>query len=260
MIDYNEINEFIIKVFNYYNGKINVINRAVLDINWANLYDSNTVGLSKLPNIVQINPNVIINHYDGDVEDIKLNILCTIIHELYHTDQLINYIFYTSDSNYARLIESACEIETNYYISSHTHEINNVFGLTIKYDRDSNDAFLKYWYIPGVRYQRRYYHDHIFMNIDDICDFSVEASENVYNQLLNSINDRDDILLIINNDIIPICLDKRLITIDEFNNVIRCYKSDLIRRLGCDVKYNTYSKQLIFSIDSEISKLMCVKA
>ena len=55
-----ELDDFIIKVFHYYNGRINVINNnAVLDINWANQIMCNAGGYSKLPNIVVINPMII---------------------------------------------------------------------------------------------------------------------------------------------------------------------------------------------------------
>ena len=64
MINFNKenVNNLILNVFNFYNGRINVFNKAVLDVNWANQWDSYNGGYSRLPNIVIINPLVIARH------------------------------------------------------------------------------------------------------------------------------------------------------------------------------------------------------
>lgn len=259
MIDYNKINDFIIKVFNYYNGKINIINKAVLDINWANQMTSNIGGYSALPNIVKINPSVIIRFYNDEFY-IKIHIIETIIHELYHTDQLINYVLYASDKNYNIFIENACEVQTTIYIINHLQEICDVFDFnSIKYDKNSHNKFMMIHDLPGVKYQRRYYYDHIFMCIDDMSNITKEVAIDVYQFIKDNINNRDDIIMIINNEEFDICVNKQLMPIEEFNNKLHKYICTGVHNASHKITYNRVTKKLVISMKTEILNLMCKK-
>lgn len=224
MIDYNELNDFIIKVFNYYNGRINVINKAVLDINWANLMGSSFGGFSRLPNIVSINIMTITRFYDN-INYIKFGIIETIIHELHHTDQLINYPLYMSDMNYNKFIEYACEVQTTIYIAGHIQEIHDVFGVNVSVNSNVYDRCMANWDLQGVKYQRRYYHDHIYMCIDEIINLNKEDGMKLYQKINNEINLKNSMYLSINDDTIKICSDNELIPIEQFNNFIINYMS-----------------------------------
>lgn len=86
----NEINDFIIKVFNYYNGKINIINnKAILNINWKQSKESITMGDCTIPNVITIYPVCIMCDYNDN--ELKMMIVETIVHELHHADQLLDY-------------------------------------------------------------------------------------------------------------------------------------------------------------------------
>ena len=80
---------FIRSVFNYYNGRINIFNKAILCIDWVIKRDD-VAGYSTQPNIVYIFPRTLM--IISNNEDVfKFNIIMTVIHELYHTDQDVVY-------------------------------------------------------------------------------------------------------------------------------------------------------------------------
>ena len=54
----NETNQFIERVFNYYNGRINTFNKAILKIEWV-ITPSRIIGQTRNPNIVTIYPLVV---------------------------------------------------------------------------------------------------------------------------------------------------------------------------------------------------------
>lgn len=259
MINYNEINDFIIKVFNYYNGKINVVNKAVLDINWANLMMCDAGGYSRLPNIITVNPMVIMRYHGKNEFTIKMCIIETIIHELYHTDQIINYTLYVSDINYNRLIEHACEVQTAIYVSGHAQELYNVFGIKGIRDVEGFNKYMMYWDVPGAVYQRRYYYDHIFMCIDDICSMDINIASVVYEFIKYNIENKCDIIININNERINVCLNKHLMCIDEFNEIILKYVCTGLHTVRHDLTYNKDTYELVINIDTEILNLMCKK-
>ena len=258
MIDYNEINDLIIKVFNYYNGKINVINKTVLDINWCNLMGNNHGGYSKLPNIVTINPMVIIRFYDNDEHIIKVAIIETIIHELYHSDQIINYNLYHSDVNYNQYIEHACQLQTVIYMAGHSQEIYNLFGVDTSIDKNQYNEIINYWWYPGINYQRRYFNDHVFMCLDNLAGFGKENGNIIYDLINIAIEDEIDIIVNINDEIIPVYVNGDTIDINNFNNIISKFK--------CNGSYDAYYKidsdengNLIIIIKMQVMNLMCKK-
>ena len=258
--NYQEINDFIIKVFNYYNGKINVINKAVLDINWANLMGYNVGGCSRLPNIVTINPMVIMRFRHSDTS-VKICIIETIIHELYHTDQLINYPLYVSDINYNRSIEYSCENQTAIYIAGHMQEIHDVFGIRMKL-RDNN-AFRSYisrGNITILSYQRRYFAHHIFMCIDDMCHIEKSVAIKIYEYIQNNVDNKRNIILNINGERINVCFNNELITINKFNEIIFKYICTGIHGVKHKISYYKDTSELIIDIETKVLNLMCKKA
>lgn len=259
MINYEEINDFIIKVFNYFNGRINVVNKAVLDINWANLIMCRDGGYSRLPNIVVINP-MVINRYYGDDSGFKVKacIIETIIHELYHTDQLINYALYMSDINYNKFIEHACEVQTAIYMAGHIQEICNVFGInggmSFVYDK-----CMAYWDLPGVHYQRRYYYDHLFMCIDDMYGMDKSTAQAIYEIIKDNVENKRDIIISINNERFNFCLNGALSDINQFNNFISKYVCTGLHTASFNISYYKDSKKLIIDLNTEVLNLMCKK-
>lgn len=260
MINYNEINDFIIKVFNYYNGRINIINKAILDINWANQMTSNVGGFSRLPNIVIVNPMVIIRFYNNDIDAIKIALIEVVIHELYHSDQILNYKLYASDANYNRFIEHSCEVQTILYVIGHLQEIYNVFGVDAYVSSKKDyDKWLRYWDIPGANYLRRYYYDHIFMCIDDMCSIDKKVASDVYEFIKGNVVNKNNIIININGEKINVCLDGVLMPIDGFNDRIRKYVCTGVHNVTHQFMYDRETKEIIADIETEILNLMCKK-
>ena len=124
----NEINDFIIKVFNYYNGKINIINnKAILNINWKQSKESITMGDCTIPNVITIYPVCIMCDYDDN--ELKMMIVETIVHELHHADQLLDYRLCKNDRRYVNIMEAACESQTASYLLTHKQEVYDIFGV-----------------------------------------------------------------------------------------------------------------------------------
>lgn len=167
---------FIRKVFDYYNGRINTCNISRLQIDWVNLAGTSNGGLSRNPNVTIIYPLVIGRFVDNEFV-FYFVILETIIHELYHQDQMIDYIRMASDPNYVKLIESAVEIETNIYIANHMSEILCNFGLDVSVYSFDLFRLNVYRFECGYRYSRRTWFDHILISLREIVyDFNTFMS------------------------------------------------------------------------------------
>ena len=179
--EYAVINKFIQKVFDYYNGRINIFNPARLIIEWCGKYkyQSEDAGHSRLPNLVIINPNVILRNAE-DLPNFKYYIIETVIHELYHTDQIISFSAIATDANYTAAMESATEIQTIIYIANHLPEIGTLFGIEIDLGGAVERHLARYdaFHFP---YHRRHYPDHLYMILDE----STKAAPEDRQALLN---------------------------------------------------------------------------
>lgn len=256
MFNINEIKDLIIKVFNYYNGRINIINKAVLNINLANQAGSNAGGFSHAPNIVTINPMVIIRFYSDDYKACMACVIETIIHELYHTDQIINYNLYNADANYTQSIEYACQLQTVIYMAGHQHEIYDIFGVDIFMDKNMYNKCISYFAIPGIYYQRRKYEDHIFMCIDNLVGMYKEMASGIYDLIKTAIINKNNFLLTINGDDIFIIDEGSLISIDDFNSKMQKYSCNGPYSPNMEV-YITDDHDLIITINIDVKNIMC---
>lgn len=191
----NKINDFILRVFNFYNGRINICNRARLQIEWINNHTS-VAGSTKNPNVVIIYPLVIEKYSDSEYKFYYI-ILETIIHELHHIDQVINYPLMVCDTNYLARIECAVEEQTAIYIANNKQEIFENFGINIDY---INSTILnninKY---AGFSYNRRRYIDHLIIILREIDALS--SSKELCNYICN-FNEYKRIIININGSTI----------------------------------------------------------
>lgn len=207
--------QFIRKVFDYYNGKINKFNNpAVLNIEWDGKL--NTAGDYKLPNRVTIRPYVIAEYSKENYMIFNFKVIEVIIHELYHADQVIS-----SDRSKYKNEEDAVEKQTLIYISTHRQEIMKQFGLDI-YHVYKNDTFEKA--ISAIDdkcvYTPRKYTDHLFMIFADCGIYDNNLSEILMNKIIEyNINNSVGSLKIIVNDITLVIQDKRyLFPVSQLNN------------------------------------------
>lgn len=212
----NEIDAFIRNVFNYYNGRINLINPAKLQIEWLQCNNVNTAGVSLLPNIVEIYPNVMCRIVNNE-EQLKRWIVMVVIHELYHTDQIIDTTLLMYDDKYEKYIENAVEVMTTIYIANHREEIYNNFGVLIS--NSNNLREYMYEYISGSgNYRRKNLVQHIFLCLSDTIRLENFINDffDVYYKYIES--DRNILLFVSRDKYIYIKNNTRLIDINVFND------------------------------------------
>lgn len=214
------ITSFIQKVFNYYNGRINKCNYpAMLNIEWANYAGSDIGANTKNPNILDIYPNVIAK-YSSDYNYFYFCIIETIIHELYHMDQIIDYRRYSIDPSYTQFIEYAVETQTHIYIACNKKDIYEQFGINIS--SVDIDRLLRE-YDQGYTYFRRRYDDHICILLNDICSLAINTDS--MNQIIkyNINNSIGKIYININDNVVKIQDGSYLMPIDEVNSFFYNY-------------------------------------
>ena len=162
------IEEFTIKVFNLYNGRINVFNKpAKLNIEWALRYNSNNGGSARNPSNITIYPEVI-RRAVADEYHFWYNLIVCVIHELFHVDQVICYPKLMYDEAYKNIIESAVEMETYLFIANHQYEIAQSIGFDDRIRYDQYYDAIKDKFETGRLYQRRDYHSHMISVLQDM--------------------------------------------------------------------------------------------
>ena len=167
--DRPEIDAFISKAFNSYNGKVNTFNQpAVLVVDWLEHPLQNKAATSVNPNIVTMFPKTMLR-YLPEERSYKYQIIVTVIHELLHTDQVIDYPRMMTDGQYKDLIERIVEMEAHLYIAQHISQIRNDFGLDNLIDHCQFYSTLELLgYETGQLYQRRDYPQHFINLIHDM--------------------------------------------------------------------------------------------
>lgn len=190
--------EFIHRVFDYYNGKINIFNdKAKLYIDFAQRWDSGVGGISRNPNIVFIYPYVIERFTDNEYY-FWYNIIVTVIHELFHIDQDINYIRTAVDLDYKNYIEDAVEVQTYLYMANNQKEIAERFGIEDQLRPNQYMPMLEENFNTGCYYKRKDYLSHM---VSMLRDLMYEAYDNpTINKFIEIFNDLDSKIYIhINN-------------------------------------------------------------
>lgn len=245
---------FATKVFNYYNGRINTCNIARAEMNWLNMAGKNEAGISRNPNLVILYPSVIARYTD-DYFQFCFVLMETIIHELFHQDQMIDYIKMTSDPNYVRLIESAVEIETNLYIANHVNEILYEFGFDIsRYNlnvyRDNVNMFE-----CGFYYKRRTWFDHILIVLREMI-YYYDTFMDVRNDLIALLTGKSNIdkfRLVIDGNEILIYDRGSWINISALNN----FSYENFFKYTSRVISVTYGRDNFLEIRTDLKNIMC---
>lgn len=213
-----EVEYFIHKVFNFYNGKINICNPAAIYIEWADLLNSSNGGTTVNPNVIAIYPCVIEKFSNNRFHFFYL-ILETIIHELFHVDQIIDYIRMTYDDEYVKYIEYAVETQTALYMADHKQEICQEFGIDIQADQDFYKNLINR-YSMGNTYHRKEYTSHLLCILKEILscsrlfnlDYLFESIKHNLNTLTGTI------CIVINDARFVIQVDNKIATIEDVNS------------------------------------------
>ena len=213
MTDYEKITNFINKVFNYYNGKINTFSKAQLFIEFVN--KSSIAATTKIPNIITVYPLSIIRYAKNEY-DLYYLLLESIIHELYHIDQIIDYPRTMRDMYYMAQIECAVEEQTNIYLANHRQEIFEQFGIDVYMNSKLINNISKF--SMGI-YHRKRLPNHIIGILKEInsalpLNSKINMDELSF-KIINTLNNNGIISLNFNNTIV-----KSTDNIDIFNYVI----------------------------------------
>jgi len=248
MNDKNAINIFIERVFNYLNGRVNIFNRpAVLEIDWTPCFDSSVGAAARNPNRVIIFPEVIKRFFPNEY-DFYYNIIISLIHELHHVDQVIDYIEMTKNPNYLNDIEYCVEFNSYMYMANNQIAIEQAIGF-----RDIHE-FTEYMpnitkYEVGHIFHRRDYPTHIISMMQDMvrqhrCQF--------YDDIMSTFMIPDSIIsLIINDKMLDIKIGLECCPLTLLNNILEeeYYKYNYRR---ASVKYNLVTnpvQKMVIKID-----------
>ena len=213
-----EVEYFIHKVFDFYNGKINICTPAVLYIEWAELRTSSNGGTTVNPNVVTIYPCVIERYATSRFHFFYL-ILETIIHELFHVDQIIDYLRIVYDDEYAKYIEYAVETQTALYIVNHRNEICEEFGIDNLTNTDYYRGLITR-YSMGYTYHRKDYTTHLLCILKEMltCSrlFNLDYLFEFIRHNLNTLS--GTICIIINDSRFVIQVDNKIATVEDINS------------------------------------------
>lgn len=136
--EYGIYSELSRKLFNFMNGRINVLNKnCELHIDPYD-YITNTNANIRYPNNIFVHIGNIVDSWDNKWakyvtrhDFISTTLAWAIAHELFHADQLISMIQYNRNDRYKKSIEGDVERASYDWISSHAKEISMIGGFTV---------------------------------------------------------------------------------------------------------------------------------
>lgn len=252
--EYARITQFIQNVFNYYNGKINTVNYpARLIVDWAERRTDSRAGTTSNPDIVYIYPSVMARYVENAFQFYYI-VITTIIHELYHVDQELDYMRIAFDDDYRTFIENATEFQALTYTFSHLHEINENFGLAIQYDRDIiSKTLLRY---SGSWYYRITYVTHILNILGEIY-YDHEDCVKILSQVKYILTHKNKNLIVrIDNEEFPIMINGSLAPISIINDFFyNRYFAKRFRNVTLYTEWDDYNYYLDLE-DLETKNLM----
>ena len=211
------INTIITNVFNYFNGRVNIFQKARLYINWCSVQGSSNGGLTTNPNCVIIYPRVI-ERYSNSKEEFIINIILIVIHELYHIDQCIIFNRMEVDKAYHDMIENTVEVESTSYLYNHIHEINEKFNLNIRLDPNKINAPINF-FSDGNLYHRAKYLDHLISVIAELFNYQYCVENNIIQLIAQYYNTSNSKIIIeINNNTLVVKENDAIVNVNILND------------------------------------------
>jgi hypothetical protein len=253
-------------VFERFNGRVNNVNRAILIINDLNMYGSAAAAISYTPNIIEFYPRVIDRIIES--EELKPIVVAeTIIHELSHQDQDIDFGKIILNDTYRAYIEISNDKNTSSFILSNVDEISKVAQLTyeqtnVMIDRANNllrDSI-------SVNYAKKLGFLNHVLNVvfEGICCGSLD--DKIINDNLNIIIDAYKshagitVDLILDNDILRLIYNGiHMCNVDIFNAFINNhYNSKNSYGYSITIQNPSYCYYTIEVNLLDQSKIMCI--
>ena len=227
-----QVNEFITKVFNYYNGRINPFNKCALSINWGK---SNGYGSLSHPNCVTIYASTF-DHRDQSI--FAKNVIHVVIHELYHADA-VEYPdeYYGDKCMWDRLVEFPVYKETAKYILSHLSEIVWLSdGMITSKNFDPGYHYKQLLEFSGFDYIKKDMYNHVICALTDMARIKYGDHKDMMYFIINdAINNKKGHLTLISLDgdrCEVIKSGKFVCSMEEFNaianNMIKTLKDESV--------------------------------
>lgn len=217
-----QVNEFITKVFNYYNGRINTFNKCTLSINWKK---SNSYGEFKFPNCVIINASEFLNFVNK--EEFVENIIDAVICRLYRADAVDQSIEYCGDDViWNHLVRYPAHKETAKYILTHIPEIIWLSDGIINAD-NFNSGFYDEQLLEFQRFEyiRRDMLNHVICTLTKLIKIkSKDGVESIYPAIYDAINSKNGYFTIYTLDNTKYVIIKNgefACTVEEYNKMLK---------------------------------------
>ena len=250
--DYIEaVNTIITNVFNYFNGRVNIFQKARLYINWCSVQSSSNGGLTTNPNCVIIYPRVI-ERYSNSKEEFIINIILIVIHELYHIDQCIIFKRMEVDKAYHDMIENTVEVESTSYLYNHIHEINEEFNLNIRLN-SNKIGYLINFFSDGNLYHRAKYLDHLISVIAELFNYQYCVENNILQLITQYYNTSNSKIIIeINSNMLVVKENDTIVNVNILNDFMfdKYYKYNYIAHSeGCVYGENN---ELTIQLDAKL--------
>lgn len=136
--EYGIYSELTRKLFDFMNGRINVLNKnCELHIDPYD-YITNTNANIRYPNNIFVHIGNIVDSWNNDWarfvtrhDFISTTLAWAIAHELFHADQLISMLQYNRNDRYRRSVEGDVERTSYDWVSSHAREISKIGGFNV---------------------------------------------------------------------------------------------------------------------------------
>ena len=210
------IEEYINKIFNYYNGRINKVIPSSINIEWV-LNDITTMAITNTSKTITIYPMVIAN-YSSDYNTFKVDIIMAIIHELHHVDQYIEYSQMHYREDFVKSVEIPVEFMTWCYIANHEYEISMLSGGYMYNANTLNYCINKYSKYNYNYYRIRSVDDYIFLIVDDILRAHANYNSYEFKPAFYECMNKPDVTLSINDNHIVIKSNNAYNNIHDLQN------------------------------------------
>ena len=216
-IETNKVMKIINGIVNYAEPLICLVNRhPTVHIDWK--FDADipfVAGECGNPCDIYVYPMnllAIANYYNWSIEKYYGELCGTIIHELFHINQYVDYLKSAYNADYAKMVEDSVDAYTTFFIASHIGDILDIVGCDIEIPYDER-AYAKY---QNSVYNIRYFGNHIKSLL-----LELGVSEEDANNTINCIISSQKYHIEVNGDIIPIKINGVYYNIDEINECAR---------------------------------------
>lgn len=272
-INFEKVKRSIEVMFNQYNGLVNICVPAKLEVSPIKT-EICRAGYTAYPNIIIIYPTNIFTIYNYDIKKCIIVIIETIIHELFHIDQLINTTKILEDNEYRNNIESAVEFMTYTFITNNINLIvqntNNLFrNINITNDDVINTILCKKRFnsINNFSwYNRKNIYDHIIIGVINMVgsDYGAELLDELINCFENQ--SKDLIFEINGNKLIILYKDELgesyIVDINTYNNFIYesyfKYFHHIISRNECGFREDNNSITLVINTKRDTNNMVSI--